>query len=274
MPYRRTIRPGERLHTTAEYRNREWFPQPAAETALRTVLNDLLAQNAAATGYAARRLGAAGWADRGDGVHANAHALFPEALPGAQAQLWFRVESIGRFAGATGTTATIEGAAHGPLWRVLAFPGVIGVGAIERAGETGFAVPDVPARRIRDARLHLNAFRARRRQFDSVEAELAHSEVLVDAAVGDLGQHRACDLWFRAERDCWMSRCPAGRLQKARQNAAGIGWSNIDHRTSMEAARISATRWAFWRSRAMSSARCSVRGSLRGGGARCLNSPR
>ncbi len=239
---------------TAEYRNREWFPQPQAEAALRAVLGDMLARNAAAGAYATRlldaagvrlrdivdhvvvgssdlaRLEAAGWADRGDGVFANAHGLFPEALPGASA-IWFRVESIERFVAATGVSAPIEGAAHGPLRRAMAFPGAVGVGAIERAGEIGFDVPEVSAKRIHDARLRLNAFRARRRQFDTVEAGLAHTEALVDAAVGDLGQHWACDLWFRAERDYWMSRCPAGRLQKARQDAAGIGWSNIDHHT-------------------------------------------
>ena len=239
---------------TAQYRNREWFPQPAAEAALREVLAGMLAHNAAAGAYAARlldqagvrlrdivdhvmlgagdlaRLGAAGWADRGDGVYANAHGLFPEALPGAPA-IWFRVESIERFATATGTTAPIEGAVHGPLRRVMAFPGPVSVGAIERGGEIGFTIADTPARHIRDARLHLNAFRARRRQFDAVEAGLAHTEALVDAAVGDLGEHWACNLWFRAERDYWMSRCPAGRLQKARQDAVGIGWSNIDHHT-------------------------------------------
>ena len=238
---------------TAEYRNREWFPQPVAEAALRAVLDGMLAQNAAAADYAARlladagvrlrdnvdhlvlgaadlaRLGEAGWADRGDGVHANAHGLFPEALPGAQPQLWFRVESIERFASATGTNATIEGAAHGPLRRVLAFPGAVGIGAIERAGEIGFAVPDVPARRIRDARLHLTTLRARRRQFDSVEAGLAHTEALVDAAVGDLGQHWACDLWLRAERDYLDEPLPGGAPP---EGAAGCGGHRlVQHRS-------------------------------------------
>jgi hypothetical protein len=53
----------------------------------------------------------------------------------------------------------------------------------------------------------------------------------VDAAVADLGQHWACDIWLVAERDYWMLRSPAGRLQKARQDAFGLGWNNIDHHT-------------------------------------------
>ena len=46
-----------------------------------------------------------------------------------------------------------------------------------------------------------------------------------------MGPHWACDLWLRAERYYWMSRCRPGRWQKSRQDAVGIGWSNIDHHT-------------------------------------------
>jgi hypothetical protein len=84
---------------------------------------------------------------------------------------------------------------------------------------------------IRAARLHLQSFKARRRQFDSVPQGLAHTEALVDAAVAAIGPHWACGLWLKAERDYWMMRCPTGRLQKARQDAVGIGWCNIDHHT-------------------------------------------
>ena len=54
---------------------------------------------------------------------------------------------------------------------------------------------------------------------------------MVAAAVADLGQDWACWLWLRAEREYWESRNSAGRLQKARQDAHGIGWANQDHHT-------------------------------------------
>ncbi|MGZ8406523.1 MAG: hypothetical protein ACXWVJ_00690, partial [Caulobacteraceae bacterium] len=60
---------------------------------------------------------------------------------------------------------------------------------------------------------------------------LAHTKTLVEAAVADLGPDWTCDLFMGAEREYWMQRCDAGRLQKSLQDAAGIGWSNIDHHT-------------------------------------------
>jgi hypothetical protein len=54
---------------------------------------------------------------------------------------------------------------------------------------------------------------------------------LATAAANDLGVDRACDLFFRAEREYWMSRNRAGRLQRARQDALGLGWGNHDHHT-------------------------------------------
>jgi hypothetical protein len=49
--------------------------------------------------------------------------------------------------------------------------------------------------------------------------------------VNDLGKDWACWLWLRAEREFWERRCRAGRVQKARQDAHGIGWANQDHHT-------------------------------------------
>ena len=58
-----------------------------------------------------------------------------------------------------------------------------------------------------------------------------HALRTVAAANADLGVDRACDLFFAAERDYWMSRNRAGRLQRARQDALGLGWGNHDHHT-------------------------------------------
>jgi hypothetical protein len=46
-----------------------------------------------------------------------------------------------------------------------------------------------------------------------------------------VGQGRAVDEFFAAERDYWMSRNGAGRWQKSRQDTVGIGWANHDHHT-------------------------------------------
>jgi hypothetical protein len=176
---------------------------------------------------------AEGWEPRGDGVWENPQGWFPAFVrcPG-ETGLWFRVESIEQLLRATGVDAAVEGAAHGPYRRTALFRGESAVvGGVERNGHLGYDVPETDAALIREARLTLQRFRARRREFDSVAQGLDHTEALVDQAVAAIGPHRACDLWLKAEREYWMKRCPAGRLQKARQDAAGIGWSNIDHHT-------------------------------------------
>ena len=45
------------------------------------------------------------------------------------------------------------------------------------------------------------------------------------------GRDRACELFFVAEREYWLRRNRAGRIQKARQDAMGLGWANHDHHT-------------------------------------------
>ncbi len=233
---------------------RTWTPQPQAEAFVQARLAAALAAVPEAARYAealrtttgvrlrdildhlvlpadavaqARSLG---WVPEGDAL-TNPLGFFPTVLEGAPS-LAFRVESLARFQAATGTDAAIDGAEHGPLRLADAFTGGgWTVRAVERAGGLGHTPEALPAASIRAGRLHLQIFRTRRRRFEGVEEGLAHTEALVDAAVADIGPHRACHLWFTAEREYWMSRCPAGRVQAERQNRAGIGWSNIDHHT-------------------------------------------
>jgi hypothetical protein len=240
------------------YRDRSWAPQPDAEAAFRGWLEQALARNAEAGAFAARlmegtairlrdivdhvaftqgskreAIEAAGWSEEEPGVWRNPDGLFPPHVQGASDIVWLRVESVEQFLAANGLSATIEGERLAPLRRALAFPGQgVGVGVIERNGSAAFAPgADDPAER-RAAAITLQRFRARRRQFDPVEQGLAHTEALVDEAVAELGApHRACALWLIAERDHWMLRCAAGRVQKARQDADGVGWANIDHHT-------------------------------------------
>lgn len=241
----------------SSYKDRSWKVEPAAEALLQQILTERLAHCPDADRFrqhlldqtavrlrdiidhvtfdddvTRRRLEQAGWAGEG-GVWRHAGGYFPEFVrrPGTPVT-WFRVESIDLFAARFATPRSIEGAAHGPARRLIAFEGDgSSFGAFERAGYDGFEVPAAAAGQLRAARIHLQSFCSRRRQFDSVEQGLTHTEALVDAAVGDLGPHWACDLWLRAERAYWMSRCRAGRRQKERQDEAGIGWSNIDHHT-------------------------------------------
>lgn len=243
------------------YRDREWTVQPDAEAALSALLHQALRENPMLEAWSHRLLAAAGVRLRdivdhvrlpavgiaplraagwqhdpevaGGEVWRNPTGLFPDLVVDEGApELWFRVENVDQFLVTNGLSARIEGESFGPFRKALVFPGGFAAGVLERNGHVGHDwTVSVPAAQIRAARIHLQAFRARRRQFDTVDAGLDHTEALVAAAVADLGQHWACDLWLRAERDYWMLRCPAGARQKARQDAVGIGWSNIDHHT-------------------------------------------
>lgn len=248
--------------TTRARVERAWRPQPAAERVLATwlqaarrALPDLEAQAQALLGQAGIRLrdvvdhlelpdaevvsafAAAGWQDDGSGVLRHDGGMFPPVRPGSRLAVWLRVESVDdhlRVRGATGIA--IEGGPHQPLRRALVSRGAAQTGAaawgvVERNGGIGFEPGSASDAQIRSARIHAQALLARRREFDSVDQGLRHTEALVDRVVGDLGPHWACSLWLGAERDYWMRRCPSGRRQKQRQDALGFGWSNIDHHT-------------------------------------------
>lgn len=240
------------------YRDREWSAQPTADAALRRWVDAALERNAAAEEFRRRLLAGtairlrdivdhlvvpdadavadlaeAGWAETEPGIWKNPTGLFPAVVLGERHAVWLRVESVEAFLAANAIDAPISGAPLAPLRAALAFPGEgVAFGVVERNGSDAFeAGADDPAER-RAAQIVLQRFRSRRRQFDTVERGLAYTEALVDLALSELGApHRACALWLSAERDYWLSRCEAGRMQKARQDALGVGWANIDHHT-------------------------------------------
>jgi hypothetical protein len=103
--------------------------------------------------------------------------------------------------------------------------------AVERHGYNGFEPHRNSSKEILKSLRHLEKFRARRRDFDADEKGFAHAEKLIKAAIKDIGRDWACDLFFRAEREYWQRRNRAGQIQKARQDALGLGWANHDHHT-------------------------------------------
>jgi hypothetical protein len=103
--------------------------------------------------------------------------------------------------------------------------------AIERHGWPSLERPQNRSQQIAAAAKHRQAFATRRRDTatDAEGFELASK--LFEAAEADLGRDWACDLFFAAERDYWLSRNAAARVQHQRQQALGLGWGNHDHHT-------------------------------------------
>lgn len=240
--------------------DRTWTTHPDAEALVQRLLSDALQRTPAARAFA-DRLGddlgvrlrdvldhlvvpdpsvqgaaaAAGWAPSADepGVWRNTRGMFPALrFGGSEAVVGFRVEYADEFVAAQGLRVEIEGREGAPYRRCRAFEGEGAVFlAIERRGATGFEPADPGDATLRRARLHLQSFRTRRRQFDDIPSGFDHTDRLVDAAVADLGKDWAAWLWLRSEREYWEGRCRAGRIQKARHDVHGIGWANQDHHT-------------------------------------------
>lgn len=165
-------------------------------------------------------------------------AMFPAVVfePGETRRVAIKVDFVADFLATWKLDHLIEGEPWSQFRRAKAFVGDHAeLWVFERHGYRGFEIakPD-PARSIA-AQRHLENFRKRRREFGDDHAADArgyeHAGTLADAAIRDLGRDWACELWFHAERDYWQRRCRAGRVQKARQDALGLGWANHDHHT-------------------------------------------
>ena len=101
----------------------------------------------------------------------------------------------------------------------------------ERHGYNEFGLTnDMPEDRIA-AQHFLERFRARPRSYADPAQGFDELDRLLDAAIDEIGRDWACDLFFKGERDYWMTRNTAARVQYARQQALGLGWANHDHHT-------------------------------------------
>ena len=162
--------------------------------------------------------------------------MFPTLVtsPGSQRRMAIKVESVADFAAAWGLDDSIH-ITGGPLsaWRELlvARDGGWELTAVERHGYRGFEPQELSPDDALRVLYHGELFRRRRRAFAEDTQGFAHASQLIAAAKRDLGIHRTCDLFFAAEREYWQRRNRAGRAQKARQDALGLGWANHDHHT-------------------------------------------
>lgn len=161
--------------------------------------------------------------------------LFPRVRchAGTARQLAIKVESVVDFLAANGLTEIeIEGQPSASVRRAcISRENDVELWAVERHASLAFEPHLNEAVPLAEIARHFEALRLRRREFDNDADGFAHATQLVDAAMADLGRDRACELFFIAEREYWLRRNRAGRVQKARQDALGLGWANHDHHT-------------------------------------------
>lgn len=185
------------------------------------------------------RLEKSGFAAEQRGRHvvwAHPGGLFPQVvvhdLPAWR--LAIKVESVADFLAAQGLQddVRIEGRPMGRVRRArIGTTSGTEFWALQRHGHRGWEPPEPSTKQIAAALAHQEAFWRRRRRFAYDEDGFAHAVNLARHAVNDLGAGWASDLFFAAERQYWTSRNRAARLQKARQDALGLGWGNHDHHT-------------------------------------------
>ena len=101
---------------------------------------------------------------------------------------------------------------------------------IQRNAGRGYAITTIPPSLDHHLQNTLNAFTHRLRSGDDL-ADTRHAVKVFNEAELCIGNPRAVELFFETERNYWMSRNSAGRWQKARQDAVGLGWVNHDHHT-------------------------------------------
>jgi hypothetical protein len=198
---------------------------------------------------------AAGWVrgdeDRGRQMYTNPTGVFPQIVVMHQMDVMplsihLKVESIDDFLSAWKLGGKILGK-PGMRWRWVSVAQTeeADLGVVERmawrAGWTdkGLFNPKVTAN-------FLDQFRMRRREFDDESEGFEYTRTLTDRAIAKIGRDIACQVFFIAERDYWMSRNRAARAQYARQQRLGIGWANHDHHTYRSSRQYFAQLVGIW----------------------------
>ncbi len=147
-------------------------------------------------------------------------------------RLFVLVESVTDYLNAHNANAQIVGTEGAPIRQACV---VVESGAeqwvIERHGDPGFSISAADVRLRQLVAKHADAFANRLRDIEPQLDGFGPTIELIQSAVSDLGTGRASHLFFSAERDYWESRNQAARVQRARQDALGLGWANHDHHT-------------------------------------------
>ncbi len=143
-----------------------------------------------------------------------------------------RVESISDFLQANKYSADIEGSIFSPYRRAeVSRENSIKMFAIERRGTRTFEPVYTDECHLRDYLAAIEAWKNIPRWLEDEQAVFNRMFDLATRLIETLGQDLAAQVVCMAERDYWLSRNFAGRLQKSRHDVLGLGWANHDHHT-------------------------------------------
>ena len=167
------------------------------------------------------------------------HAMLPRVIVSLEAtrsaapySLAIRAEYLADFMAAHGLGGEPVGAPCA-RYRVITVSDDDGTSlkAVERLGYRGFTVSE-PRPGFANALLKVRElWRTRRRDFADDDDGVREAMAVLERCVHLVGVEVACELFFAEERHFWENRNRAGRVQKRRQDALGLGWANHDHHT-------------------------------------------
>lgn len=103
--------------------------------------------------------------------------------------------------------------------------------AVERRAYRGFVTAKLKQGELAAIAKVSELFNTRPRKFEKDAEGFAVANKRLRQALKLVGRDVACHLFFETERLYWERRNRAGRLQKFRQDALGLGWGNHDHHT-------------------------------------------
>lgn len=166
------------------------------------------------------------------GVSLPAVVLIERVSSGGEPGVALRVESIEDFCGANGPAMDIEAPAFSPCRRgCVSVQNGAGLWVIERRGTGGFE-PVIPEESyFQEYGQAVASWGGRSRDGEEEGGMFGEMDRLIEVLVSKFGAGPAAHIVCSCERDYWLARNRAGRVQKKRQDALGVGWANHDHYT-------------------------------------------
>lgn len=187
-----------------------------------------------------QRLERLGFVAQTETEHAAFHhpgALLPAVvlnghLGAGQGGVALRVDSVADFLQVHNHAVPIEGSPLSPLRRaLLGTEQGVALLVVERRGCLGYDPVSSPQPFLQHYFSALDLWQTRPR-LHADEAYLWEETMrLAELLVARLGAALAAHVVCLGERRYWQARNAAGRLQKSRQDALGLGWGNHDHHT-------------------------------------------